>query len=110
MATQISQVDLSRPLEPITLRRGYGALWILVRFGAQPLGWVKCSRTHVGSHLSVDAVGRMVAETLAMPVLDAARRRLFETREAPAERPSFSVVVCTREHPDLLARQLASMA
>jgi len=42
MAAQILQIDLAQPLPTIRTLPRYRHLWILVRFGRQPLGWVRC--------------------------------------------------------------------
>src|SRR5215212_5676697 len=71
MSVQITQIDLARPLVPVTIAKRHAALWALVKFGPQPLGWIKCGRRAVGSVLTPDALGRLIADALPLQVLDA---------------------------------------
>src|SRR5207248_8255388 len=66
MPTQIAQIDLAVPLVPITIEKRYTALWVLVKFGPQPLGWIRCSRRSAGSRVSPDMLSRMIADTLPL--------------------------------------------
>ena len=109
MATFVTQVDLCSQIAPIRPPRRYGALWCLVKSNRQPLGWIKCSRSRFGTTLSPDQLHEMIAEQLSLHVYDACRNRAFD--EPVLQRAiGVSIVVCTREHPDVLERQLASLA
>ncbi|MGB7160251.1 MAG: glycosyltransferase [Tepidisphaeraceae bacterium] len=111
MAARILQVDLNTPLAPIPTGDRYGALWILVRVGRRPIGWVRVRRAVVGAVLMPDRLQELIAEQIGMHVLDAFRNRMDELpAPADARLASMSVVVCTREHPDVLERQLESLA
>src|SRR4051794_35572871 len=48
MATRIVQIDLAKPILPVGGLSGYGRVWLLIRHGRRPVGWVKFSRTFVG--------------------------------------------------------------
>src|SRR5689334_11829652 len=111
MAVRVTPIDLARPLVPVTLGKRYASVWILVKFGPQPLGWIKCSRKTVGAVIPVELLAQLIAETLPLQIMDVARNRAFEVAPGNAahHRPMISVVVCTREHPDVLQRQLASL-
>jgi O-antigen biosynthesis protein len=107
MSAFVTQVDLAQPLAPIRPPKRYYALWCLVRFNRQPLGWMKCPRSHFGKQLEPDMLRTQIAEQLPAQVIDGFRKRSFE-EPAKLHTPGISVVVCTREHPDVLERQLQS--
>src|SRR4051794_17581426 len=108
MAARVLQVDLAEPLAPIRTSPRYSAYWILIRYGRQPLGWARCRRAIVGNVITPDMQASLIGEQLGPQTLDAIRGRAF-LPVANAQSPSFSIVICTREHPDLLERQLLSM-
>lgn len=110
MSARILQVDLSQPLPAIELEPRYHALWLLVKFGPQPLGWVRSRTRRFGNRLTPDLLRGLIADSLWVQANDAARRRVFEWPAPLANPPSVSVVICTREHPDVLERQLRSIA
>src|SRR5437879_2235724 len=101
MAAQILQVDLAQPLPTIRTDRRYTSLWLLVRFGPQPLGWVRCRAKQFGHRITPDLLAQLIAETLYLQVHDAAAHRTFEP-VTPTSTPMISVVICTRERPDVL--------
>src|SRR5437763_15374173 len=101
MPAFITQVDLSLPIAPIQPHKRYGSTWVLVRVGRQPLGWVKCARSRFGHMITPDMLHNLISEQLSLQVLDAARRRAFEEPKE-LHTPGISVVICTREHPDVL--------
>jgi len=41
MAARILQIDLAKSLEPIRIQRRFSALWIVVRWGIRPIGWLR---------------------------------------------------------------------
>ena len=112
MAARVLQIDLNAPLAPIPTSERYAALWILIRVGRRPIGWVRVRRAAVGAVLTPDMQQRLIAEQIGLQVIDAFRNRQHELPEDADESklPSMSVVVCTREHPDVLERQLNSLA
>jgi glycosyltransferase involved in cell wall biosynthesis len=109
MAAQILQIDLAQPLPTIRAARRYTSLWLLVRFGPHPLGWVRCPVKRLGHRIKPDLLAQLIAETLYLQVHDAMRLRSFEP-VASKNTPMISVVICTRERPDVLERQLRSVA
>jgi len=85
-------------------------LWILVKFGVQPIGWVRCRCEQFGRQITPDILASLISEALYLQVHDAARKQLGAPRpNNTGKGPSVSVVVCTREHPEMLERQLASL-
>ncbi len=111
MAARVLQVDLSVPLAPISTSERYAALWILVRVGRRPIGWARVRRAVVGKVVMPDMLQSIIAEQLGLAVIDAFRNRQYELpADGDASKlPSMSVVVCTREHPDVLDRQIQSL-
>src|SRR5437899_11658 len=75
MATQIVQIDLAQPLPTIRTGGRYTNLWILVRFGRQPLGWVRCRNKELRHKIMPDLLAQLIAEALYLQVHDAARLR-----------------------------------
>lgn len=109
MSALVTEVDLAQPLDPIPIPRRHGAVWVLVRRGRRALGWVRHRRSMVGTVLHPDALRTLIGEQLPMEVVDSLRCA------APVSDPDFSslpvsVIVCTREHPGLLRRQLQSLS
>ena len=110
MSARIVQVDLAQPLPTLYAGTRHHSLWILVKFGIQPLGWVKCRARQFGGVIAPDMLSQIICDALWLQINDAARQRTFERSEAARHQPSVSIIVCTREHPDQLQRQLESMA
>lgn len=108
MPARVIQVDLAEPLAPIRTSRKYPAYWVMVRFGRAPLGWVRFRRSIVGDVVTPDVLRGLIADQIGPQVVDAAHRAAHLPAE-PLHRPGVSVVICTREHPDQLERQLRSM-
>ena len=111
MAARVLQIDLDAPLAPIPTSEKYAALWILVRVGRRPIGWVRLRRAAIGAVLTPDMQATLIADQIGLQVIDAYRNRQYENPENGdrSKLPSMSVVVCTREHPDVLERQLNSL-
>ena len=109
MAAQIFQVDLAHPLMPVFLNPRWQVVWILVRFGVHPIGWVRWRRATLGAVLTPDMIQGLISENLGMQVMDLLRDPKLRNPPPPRCQPSFSIVICTREHPDLLERQLRSI-
>jgi glycosyltransferase involved in cell wall biosynthesis len=108
MAARVLEIDLAKPLAPIPTQRKYAAYWCLIRFGHQPVGWVRFRRAIVGNWIQPDYLHGLIAEQIGPQVIDAMHRGPQLSREAP-HTPPISVVICTREHPDQLLAQLKSL-
>jgi O-antigen biosynthesis protein len=103
----IVQIDFAKPLAPIAVPR-CGMVWALVRYGRRPVGWMRLRRSILGETFTPDMQRTLAGEGLSAQVLDAIAKRAHQPPAVFA--PSFSVVICTREHPELLNRQLESIA
>jgi hypothetical protein len=107
MPARILQIDLSAPLQPIPVPKRYGALWIVVRWGIRPIGWLRWPCRKMGNLLQPDLLQVLLADQLGLQIIDLLRDPSL--RQPPANfTPSMSVVICTREHPEQLRRQLQS--
>src|SRR5438876_12135565 len=109
MGAQIVQIDLSRPLAPVEIDARHGAIWIVVRWGIRPIGMIRWATRPLGEVLTPDVLRTLLAEQLGLQVLDILRDPALRS-PPPAFTPSISVVICTREHPEQLKRQLESCA
>jgi O-antigen biosynthesis protein len=122
---KVLDIDLDRPLEDIAGLDPYGSVQALVRIHGAPLGYVRLPviagscRATTQRDAIVGKLGRAVVTHLVEDRLAAGLRRrpwtgsegLLAAPHAGADRPtpSVTVAVCTRDHPDSLARCLASI-
>jgi glycosyltransferase involved in cell wall biosynthesis len=95
------------PSGPIRVGRRRGS-WVLLRVRGMPVGWLKFARGERGSCLHPHDIIELANQRYGL--------RIFELLTArppaiPVERlPSISIIVCTRNHPDVLKRQLQSLS
>jgi GT2 family glycosyltransferase len=106
MATRIVQIDLAGEVVPVGGLDGYQYIWIFVRHGRRPLGWVRSPRQAVGQQLLPQTIRMLVADQLGAQVFDSL---LAGPPAPPKYAPPISVIVCTRDHPQQLHRQLQSL-
>ena len=106
MPTRVAEVNLLSELAPIGRLGGYRRVWILVRVGRRPVGWVRLPRSLAGAELSRQTLIDLVCNQLGMQVWEAL---LSEPKQQAGFTPPISVIVCTREHPEQLERQLKSL-
>jgi O-antigen biosynthesis protein len=127
--TKIVELELSRPLAPLSELDGYGAVLALVRLHGEPLGYARApvaeGRCHLASLLDnfVARHERQLVRTLARRWVDLppeARRTpltaeglplLARQRQLrrPGRVPSVSVAVCTRDRGGDLERCLEAL-
>ena len=111
MAARVLQVDLTHPLPTIATGERYAALWILVSSAVSRSAGCAPPRRGSASMITPDMLHALIADT----IVAAGDRRVPQPRCAvradtnSGKLPSMSVVVCTREHPDVLERQLHSL-
>ena len=108
MPTKVVQIDLAAPILPVEGLAGYQRIWMLVRYGRRPIGWVRCARSITGPTLRPETIRNLVCQQLGLQVWDTLRTGLLPA--APRSAPPISIIICTRDHPDLLRRQLQSIA
>jgi len=127
MGVRIIQVDLAQPLPTVQTaadgrrgRNGDGgcdALWLLVKLGPQPIGWVRFDDPRkFGKEIGPDQLLKLTNDALSREIQAAAGERAHEPITLKRT-PSFSIVICTRggdrdrDRADTaLQRQLASIA
>ena len=108
MRTQVECYDLDGPSSSITWREGYRSLLALVRDGRRPLGLVRIERAASAPDVvPTDRLKREIRRQLDF--LPECERGDPAPRELPPP-PPISVVVCTRDRPDQLARCLRGLA
>src|SRR5690242_18970442 len=109
MSAHVLQIDLSKPLEPFKTDSRHAALWMVIRFGARPIGWLRWRRAVIGEVLTPDVLQGLIADQLGMQVIDLLRNpQLRAAPDISSYMPRISIVICTRECPEQLQRQLNS--
>ena len=106
---RVASVDLAAPLPPVGELSGGVPLRLLVRSHGVPVGWVNVSPTD--GAIDADHLIRAVLKQASGPMRAAALWRplsgAMPTLDTPL--PPFSVIVCTRDRTESLARCLASL-
>src|SRR5688500_11854436 len=126
MGVQIMQVDIAQPLPTLPTSAGGTAggrrdgaaapLWILVKLGPQPVGWVRCDAKAFGQSIEPDRLLQVIHDALDREIRAAAREGAHEPIAPLLRPPSFSIVICTRDDnaaaagAAALERQLESIA
>src|SRR3954467_2085691 len=108
MTARVVQIDFSKPLADIPIEPRCPVLMVFFRYGIRPIGRARVYRTQIGSVFTVDMQRRILGQGLGPQVIDAISKRLHLPPKIPYS-PPISIVICTREHPEQLERQLASM-
>ena len=117
MGVRIIQIDLAQPLPTLQTtspdRRQAAPIWILVKLGPQPVGWVRCDDPKkFGTTIGPDQLLKLANDALSREIQAAARNGALEPITL-TRTPSFSIVLCTpRDGGDQspLERQLQSIA
>lgn len=99
----IAAIELSRPLTPLA-SRGKEHMLALVSLKGRPLGWVQLHASD--REIGPEAITAALWKQLEWPLI---RHALAPEETAAPVHPPISVVVCTRNRPDLLERCLTSM-
>lgn len=130
--TLVAEVDLRDPLPELPQREGdrvYSGAWVLVRLYTQPIGVVRFPYSNRSARsLLAEAIDRDLGKLdvlreavgpasvrehlLSRPGIPHTTRTigyLREQEDALRDGPSVSVVVCTRNRPELLASCLRSL-
>jgi glycosyltransferase involved in cell wall biosynthesis len=111
MLTQLAEVDLRQPLQPIYVDERYSQLSVLARWGYCPLGEVHFCRQPampvVTAAELTEEVARSTAWTLWERAIVGDLERLDRGNDRPL--PPVTVIVCTRDRLLLLHRCLTSL-
>jgi glycosyltransferase involved in cell wall biosynthesis len=108
MAIKVLELELSEPLEPVWGVEGYIGLYALVRYHGRPVGWVHVTvqqpvvpaeqlRQAIGEQLGWELIPRVLGERFGAEVVGS------------VPLPPISVVICTRDRADQLARCLQAL-
>jgi glycosyltransferase involved in cell wall biosynthesis len=121
-AMKVVDVHIDRPLELMSNLERYGSVNALVRLHGSPLGQVRlpiergrCSpatqRRAILEQLGGEAVLHLLEDRLAAGVPPGEARSAFAISHPAPETnlPSVTVAICTRDHPESLARCLESI-
>jgi GT2 family glycosyltransferase len=105
---QVTALDVAAQFASVEHLRDARSLRLLVRSSGTPVGWITVSPT--AGALDGEAIARAVLEQAPEQVRVAALWRLLSSSERSAvPAPPFTVVVCTRDRTDSLARCLESL-
>lgn len=111
MLTQLAQVDLSNPLQPISVDSRYGELLLVVCWGYSPLGMLRLypspSTRSFGEQQLRSEILHSVGWTLWEQTV---ARNLGGPAQDDSCLPPISVVVCTRDRLLSLERCLGALA
>jgi GT2 family glycosyltransferase len=105
----ILDLDVTEPLPDVALAEGETGIAMLLRRKGRPIHF-SFHELEPGTKLASDAVGRLIAETAGIALLEEAVREEL-VPEGPEPRPvDLTVAVCTRARADLLAECLQSLS
>jgi glycosyltransferase involved in cell wall biosynthesis len=110
MLTQVIQVDLSKPLRPISVDSRYGELMLVVCWGYSPLGMVQLYPPPSTHGFGEAQLRSEIVQSVGWALWEhTVARDLIEPKEE-ADLPPISVVVCTRDRLLSLERCLSALA
>lgn len=109
MPYRVLDIDLDRPVPPVTLGPSENGLAVLARRDGRPLAfWME--PLAAGSAVSAQALGARAAAEAGEGWVRAAAMDELGFPDGPARAPTVTVAVCTRDRPERLARCLRSIA
>ncbi|RAU82365.1 glycosyltransferase [Pontibacter arcticus] len=112
MQTKVLEVELSEGLTAIQVDAAYKSYHILVRYNRLPLGWITIPTAQV-NQITKEHLEEVIKNKIGYRLLHQAQRRQFMPVQAsvPAAHTSegISVIVCTRNRTQFLARCLDTL-
>lgn len=110
MRYQITEFELSRPIEPLVLAGDESGAGIIARLDGRLIGF-RMVPLPAGTRLSVEATGKLLDEAFAHAVLRArVEAELAAGAEADAAAlPALTIAICTKDRAERLARLLDSL-
>lgn len=111
MLVKLAEVDLAKPLQPLTVEQRYDHLAVIVSWGYQPLGLVRLACQPGLRTFKAEQLKQAIVETLGHPLWSQAVAGNLAEQEGYPDHPlpAISVVVCTRDRPLLLAGCLQNL-
>ncbi len=107
MLKLVTEIELTKPPEPLFVDPRYGRVWALVTFEGAPVCTFELDCDPGVRTISAERLRKEAIERSAWMIWQKAVERRF--RRAEACFPPISVVVCTRDRPKLLERCLESL-
>jgi len=111
MATKVLDIDLADCPDELPGLEPYSSALVLARWGRRVLGQVRLE-VEGGSLRGSDirmAADRSLGDGIVRAIAEQIADSLLPDGEPPGERPSASVVICTRDRPEDLARCLDAL-
>ncbi|MCW3797365.1 glycosyltransferase [Sphingomonas sp. BN140010] len=108
MGYQLLEVELSRPLEPVRLAPDQGGCGIIARWQGRLAGF-QMIQLPLGATLSSAQLRDLADREFAAKVLELRLEAALPEPQPPAERPSLSIAICTRNRAARLGRLLHSL-
>ena len=112
MLIKCTEIDLSKPLQPLYVDWQYSRLYALICWGRLPLGMLSLDCRSSDRVFSAARLQHEIVQTLGWAVWQQAIAGTLNYLEADSARPlpPISVIVCTRDRPLSLERCLEALA
>ena len=104
----IADVELTTPLSPIDVPATHSGIGFIFRLEGRAIGFL-LHPVSPGRTVGADEVERLATRQCGQRILQEESRRAVAAAGPPLVDPSVTVAICTRNHPDLVARCLASL-
>lgn len=108
MKYRTEDLDVTRPLAPITLAADESGLGFLVRRGTLPVGYL-LREAEPGATIPSETLTAWIAEELNPALLAANIADAIRPPVAASESSSLTVLICTRNRPETLERCLQAL-
>jgi GT2 family glycosyltransferase len=110
---EILHVELTRPLEPVTVPEGASGLAFVLRFEDRPVGFLM-QAVPQGARLSPEELAekflhRVGKHILSEKIYAQKVREEIKGRDCDSTSPSLDIAICTHGRPDALDRCLTSL-
>ncbi len=109
MSYRILELEVTEPIPDIVLTTEQEGIAFVLRRFDRPVAFLM-RRCPPGTSLESGTIEQWIDESAGNDILSDALREELRTNSPGEPAPSLSVVVCTRDHPELLKRCLGSLA
>jgi glycosyltransferase involved in cell wall biosynthesis len=106
MKYALSEIQIDAP-GPVRVADDQGGAGLLVRDGEVPVAFIMTE--HAPGLITTEELRRLLVTDAATAVTYAAVRRELVAPHSGHQTPTVTVALCTRDHPDILARAIASL-